>query len=114
MGYRLEISKSEHKKRCGKLYGYVENEKELKSYKWLKINGFLKNLVDDWYDYNVNPKIILDSNEFKEFIKLYNEDMNENMPGDLKTSGFEKDWVINDETIQELLNDFEDKILEWY
>lgn len=104
MGYRLEISKMKHAYCAGKLYGYT-TEEDLKSHKWLLEHEYITG--DEYWSYCTNPKIVLTAREFKEFIKLYNEDLN-----DLGWSE-EKDWLINDKEMQELINDNCDKVLEW-
>lgn len=103
MGYRLEISELEYKACGGKLYGYVEDTTELKSYKWLLDKNYIDG--DEYWSYGCNPKIILDKEEFKEFIKLYNEDCN--------NAGHEKDVVLKDKDFQELIKSDKYKILEW-
>ena len=70
MGYRLEISEIKYKACGGKLYGYSD-EKQLKSYKYLVGKGYLDG--DKYFSYGYNPSIPLRADEFKEFIKLYNE-----------------------------------------
>ena len=101
MGYRLNID--EHKYYGTKLYGYTD-EKELKSYKYLqkiqKING-----DECWFDGTEN-RIFLFADEFEKFIKLYNKDLN-------NENEKEKDWFINQEEIQELLNSKSAKIIYW-
>ena len=109
MGYRLEISKMKHTYCAGKMYGYRYNTEELKSYKWLLEHGFVTGKEEFWH-YDGNPKIVLNRLEFKEFIKLYNEDLN-NCNGNAED---EKDWLINDKEMQELINDNCDKVLEWF
>lgn len=103
MGYRLEIGELEYKACGGKLYGYVEDTEQLKSYKWLLDNCYIDG--DEYWSYGCNPKIILRKNKFKEFIKLYNEDCN--------NAGHTKDIVLKDKGIQELMNSDKLKILEW-
>lgn len=104
MGYRLEVSEVKPTICGGKLYGYVEDEelKELKSYKWLEKNGYVKG-GEDW-DYGFNPKIELSPKEFKEFFDLYREDYK-------KTYGCE---VTLDGEELESYNNNEWKMLEWY
>ena len=111
MGYRLEISEIkkhhiEYMTSGGKLYGYVENIEDLKSYNWL-LN---KKIIDEdqYFDYNCNPKIVLNSNEFNEFVLLYNEDLNNYYKYDTK------DWFINDEKVRKLLSNKNKKVLEWW
>ena len=76
MGYRLSIDKLENKFYGTKLYGYLDFEilQTLESFKWLKNNKTIDG-EDYWYSYNENY-IILNSDEIKEFILLYNEDYN--------------------------------------
>ena len=112
MGYRLQISKIKHAACGGKLYGYTSTNK-LKSYKWLKEKGFID---DDYENFTFaecdgNPQIVMRNEDFKKFIKLYNEDCN-NYKGEYIVH--EKDWIINDPNIKELINDEEKILLEWY
>ena len=103
MGYRLEISEIKYKACGGKLYGY-EDEKQLKSHDYLVKKGYLDG--DEYFSYGFEGNIVLSSEEFKEFIKLYNQEMNEISKN--------KDWVIKQEEMQELLENNEDKLLQWY
>lgn len=105
MGYRLEMSKVKYSSCGGKLFGYTENDKELKSYQWLVKNGYIDE--DEYFDYGNNPKILLGANEFKEFINLYNEDWNEVWRDN-------QNWVINNPEIQELLKWEDNVLLEWW
>ena len=100
MGYRLEISEINYKASGGKLFGYVDKEK-LKSHKWLLEKGFIDG--DEYWDYGCNPQIVLNHEEFKEFIKLYKEDLKEFYQYDLEELFF-KDLLENDN----------DKLLEWW
>lgn len=104
MGYRLEISEIKHTICGGKLYGYVEDKdlKKLKSYKWLKKNGYIEG-GEDW-DYGFNPQIVLSAGEFREFYGLYINDY-------AKIYGCK---VLIDGPELDSYNDDEDKILEWY
>lgn len=121
MGYRLHVSRIEDNVFCGgKLYGYGDYEynddgndgyieKKTKSHQWLVEKGYLKG--DEFWTYGFNPKIILNSREFKEFIELYNEDCN-NFKEEYIIHP--KDWIINDERVQKLINGKDDVLLEWY
>ena len=106
MGYRLEMSKVEYSA-CGfKLYGYIDENilKQFKSYQWLLKHNYIDG--DEYWDYGFNPQIILRPEDFKEFIKLYNEDYN--------SVSDEKDVVINDKKIQALIDSEERVLLEWW
>lgn len=106
MGYRLEISKIEHSACGGKLYGYIpDNElKNLKSYKWLLVHRYITGTDEEYWDYGLSPTIILSNIEFKEFIRLYNEDFKEYNDFDIIESSKE---------MQELIESNENKFLEW-
>jgi hypothetical protein len=110
MGYRLEISEINYKACGGKLFGYFGNTKdeleELKSYRWLLEKEYISG--DEYWSYGCNPQIVLNDDEFREFIKLYNDDWNECYKGQIS-----KD-IINDEDIQELMGTNKDKLLEWF
>ena len=114
MGYRLEISKIKYYT-CGeKLYGYCDDTSKLKSYKWLLNNGFLKGYEhrhQDWTfaDCNENPHIVLSPKDFKKFIELYNEDFNNEYKEETT-----KDCIIKNKKIQELINDNDYILLEWF
>lgn len=107
MGYRLEISEVKYKACGGKLFGYCDEEK-LKSYKYLLDKGYLDG--DEYFTYGFSGDIVLNSDEFKEFIELYNEDCNKQN----RLNGSEKDLIINDKKIKELLESEEDKLIQWW
>ena len=100
MGYRLEISKVEYASCGGKLFGYVDNEKNLKSYQYLLENGHING--DECWDYGCNPQILLNAKEFKEFIKLYSEDWKD------------KYGIEYHSDDSDLIDSNSDKLLEWY
>ena len=88
MGYRLEISEltdSGVKKGvyASKLFGYVDDESELSSYKFLKDNHFLEKEFDEddvkndncFWGYGIEPEFILTAEQFRTFMKLYEEDL---------------------------------------
>ena len=103
MGYRLEISEFEFKSQetCGKLFGYVEDEKQLKSHGWLLSHGYIDG--NEWWNYGFNPKIVLDAKEFKEFMMLYAEDWKEY-----------KGYDLMDEELKALCENDNYKFLEWF
>ena len=72
----------------------------------LAILCFSHRILDEYFNYGFSGDIVLTDEEFKEFVKLYNEDCNdEKMP---------KDWFINQEEIKELLESNQDKVLQWW
>lgn len=103
MGYRLEISKIKYSTCGGKLYGYTDVH-ELKSWEWLLKNKYIDG--DEYWSYGCNPQIVLDAEEFKKFIKLYLEDLDENY------AFKEYLQVLKDELIK-LSRTKCDKLLEW-
>lgn len=102
MGYRLCVEKVGDKEPSyygTKMYGYGRTT-EYKSYKWLLENDFLKK--DEhyiWGDGFDNP-ILMRIEQFKEFVKLYNEDCNDEY---LSYYPEDKDFFINNEDIQKFL-----------
>ena len=88
MGYRLEIreltnSGDEKKIYASKLFGYVDDESELSSYKYLKDNHILEKQFDEecvkndncFFGYGVEPEFILTAQQFREFMEKYEEDL---------------------------------------
>lgn len=116
MGYRLAIlcpgvGKSPD---LGKFYGYVIHDK-LKSIKYLIDNHLLPDDDPDIFYYNeFGPDIILTAEQFREFIDLYQEDINNH---DFSNDGikYEKPfklssfWPLLDEAYK---NDLK-KIIYW-
>lgn len=73
MGYRMCITNNDICFETGKFYGYVKLE-GLKSIEYLKKIG----KIDDPEEFNWGfPDFYLTGEEFKEFIKLYEQDINE-------------------------------------
>ena len=114
MGYRLEISKVEYRACGGKLYGYAGNTAEelgirdkLKSVKWLLDNNFVSK--ETFWNYGYDNPIILNKEEYKEFIKLYAEDKKEYH----KKYGEELDKDYFKDAF-ELAEEDGDKLIEWY
>ena len=113
MGYRLEISRKVYSGFSGgKLYGYIEEEKlkKCKSFRWLVERGYLEEEDVDTFDYGAEHTTVLTAEEFKEFIKLYKEDMKncyQDSPGWFYEQYYSKEF-------QELIESSEDKIIEWW
>lgn len=107
MGYRLNIAQIKEVWYGTKLYGYGIDLSKLLSYQFLvsldKIDG------KECWDYGAYNYIVLDKNEFKEFIKLYDEDLFNN-PVYYQQ---EKNEFINKPEIQKLLKSKCDKLLSW-
>ena len=76
MGYRLEVTDlANHNRYYGtKHYGYVinENEKKLGSYKYLL--SIEKFCGDEFFEYGCENTCILNAEQFRKFIELYNEE----------------------------------------
>lgn len=89
MGYRLEIrevtnSGPKEGIYASKLFGYVcGDERDLSSYKYLKDNHILEREFDEecvkndtcFFGYGCEPKFILTAEQFREFMKKYEEDL---------------------------------------
>lgn len=78
MGYRLEVDrvKTEYIGSGGKLYGYLSKERlmELKSYQWLLDMDFITGTQHEYWGYGYHPEILLNAQNFRRFIELYEED----------------------------------------
>lgn len=97
MGYRLAVDQvgGTLSYYGTKLYGYVEDETALKSYKFLRDNGYFDD-DDILFTYGASHDTVMDVCEFRKFAMLYNEDLNEYCE--------EKDFFINDETIKKVFS----------
>lgn len=102
MGYRLEMSKIKYCACGGKLFGYVDNIEELESYKWLLNKGYIDG-TEYWY-YGFNPQIILNHNEFVEFIEIYKKEYKE-----LHNTDF-----LDNKELNNLIKSKDDVLLEWW
>lgn len=112
MGYRLTVEKVGKDKPSyygTKLYGYCEEEK-LESYQWLIKNGYLdKDKYYSW-SYGSDIAILMRAEDFREFAKLYEEDLNKYYEYEKYDSTF-----IGDPDIQEFmsLDDWELIVISW-
>lgn len=75
MGYRPRIKCGKYIHEFGKFYGYV-NLENLKSTKWLLDHNKLDEYGLDNFTFNIGPTIDFTADEFREFIDLYQEDIN--------------------------------------
>lgn len=107
MGYRLQINKIENKHKFygTKLFGYAESE-DLKSWNWLVENKYIGK--DAYFGYGASRDIIMYVKDFREFIKLYNEDFNEYEES-------EDNYVLNSPEIKEMLelDDYDEVLVRW-
>lgn len=125
MGYRptiscLELGYCE----LGKFYGYV-NLKNLKSVKWLIDNDKLAYPEDPNFDFlgDFGPEIIFSAEEFREFITLYEKDINEYKFSFTDYIRYEKPYSIADDwnsrcakigcDFYTMYNSPYNKIIEW-
>lgn len=111
MGYRLEVSKITQVFYGTKLFGNYENE-ELKSYKWLQDNGYIDYDEYFYFGYGFEGNIVMDVKDFKEFAKVYNDDLNR-LEKDYKW--FKKDVFINEKAIKKIfkMRDYEKIMISW-
>lgn len=113
MGYRLFVEKvgKDNPKYYGtKLYGYYD-EKKLKSYQLLIKKGYLnENKYYNWWSYSCDNAILMRAEDFREFAKLYEEDLNQYYEDDHNPADF-----IEDEDIQAFmkLDDWELIVISW-
>ena len=120
MGYRLEVKCNGMEVYTGKFYGYVELD-NLKSIKWLLDNKREDIVTDDdpipIYMFDVcdyGPEITLTSEEFKVWLRLYNDDINEyNFTGHYISYPENYDITEQYEELKEILKMPYDKVLFW-
>lgn len=126
MGYRPSIYQNgEFIVEFGKFYGYIGGE-GLKSLKWLVDSGKLDQEIEDWlaedepmqiFSYSPNgPSIMFTADEFREFIKLYEDDINNH---DFSDDGIDYDkpfdifeWC-NSKKFKEVYDNDEDVEICW-
>lgn len=114
MGYRMHIiCQGYNIIELGKFYGYVDL-KPLKSIKYLLHKGYIIDDDPDIFNYSIyGPEIKLSATEFREFMDLYQDDLNHYGSNHciMYTAPYSiGDYYAGFEDIYK--NDFE-KILEW-
>lgn len=107
MGYRLSVSELKNEYYGTKHYGYcVKEEQELASYKYLKSIGKVDG--DEIFDYCCENPIVLDAEQFRTFIDLYNKEY---------MSGISWQYphnILEEEEIKKLCESSYDKLIRWY
>ena len=108
MGYRPEIKDLQNpdlRFYGTKLYGYVRDDLELPSRRYLISIGKVKD--DDVWDYTFSHEMILTAEQFRKFMELYENDFDEY--GKFGKLSEYHDYNV----IQELLKSESDKHIEW-
>ena len=111
MGYRPMIKCRDVKFELGKFYGYVELE-NLKSIEWLFNHG----KIEEIHDVSYYPEIHFTADEFREFMDLYQQDINQ---FDFESDGcfikYDKPFRISDWYAEypQIYDNDDDKIIEW-
>lgn len=105
MGYRLSISKVNEVYYGTKLFGYVDDENKLKSFNYLKDNGYIDG--DEVWDYNCANAIVMKKTFFEEFRKLYAQDLKDYYD-EIVSNAFLKET----EELKKL-NDYDYVVLKW-
>lgn len=117
MGYRPAIICGNESYEFGKFYGYIGKTEELKSIKWLKEN----NKIDDattlfWAGFCFGPQISFSAEEFREFIDLYEQDINNYDFSNINNFiTYPKPYKLSDswDKFKEIYNNDKPKIIEW-
>lgn len=104
MGYRLSIDDGVNKFYGTKLYGYTDHTDFL-SYEYLVEIG--KADGTEFYDDGIENEIVLDSEQFKKFISLYNFDLFFN------NTMYDIFNLFENTDIQKLVNTKFDKVVSW-
>lgn len=105
MGYRLSVSKLNEVYYGTKLFGYVDDESVLNSFKFLKDHEYITG--DEFWTYSFDNAIVMLKTDFDQFRNFYALDL-EACYGDLVSKDFLKDT-------EELtkLEDYEYVVLKW-
>ena len=116
MGYRPTICCGEDIWEFGKFYGYVELD-NLKSIKWLVDHDKLKEYDNDpEIAFTCYPEIVFTAEEFREFIDLYQADINSYDFKDAHINyATQPDFKMSDywENFNDVYNNEYDKIIYW-
>lgn len=113
MGYRPTIICGSDRFEYGKFYGYVDHEK-LKSIQWLLDHNKIEDIWDDFLG-GWDPTIEFTPNEFREFITLYEQDINDYEFDDYLIDAYPKPFKMSDhwDKFNDIFNNNENKIIEW-
>lgn len=117
MGYRLDVQcvNSPLDFYGTKLYGYVEDEEELQSYKYLQKIGKINH--DEYYPvwfYGCDNQMTLSKEEFEKFARLYEQDMRTFITPYLREIGHDENFSWADCTnMEEIIAADGDKIISW-
>lgn len=115
MGYRPTIICENESHEFGKFYGYIEESEDIKSIKWLQENNKLHDSTI-WYWCGSGPSISFSADEFRKFIDLYEEDINNY---DFSTIdyhiNYSKPYKLSDswDKFKEIYDNDKPKIIEW-
>ena len=112
MGYRPSIICKDVEIELGKFYGYVKLD-DLKSIEWLKNH---KSEIDtDYFDfgYLYSPTISFTADEFREFMDIYEKDINDYQ--DYDYISYPKPYKISDyyKEYRDIYDNDLDKIIKW-
>ena len=108
MGYRPAIIEIEYKPERDwygtKLYGYVDDTYALESCKYLLEIGAI---TDDYaWGYGCDGDVVLTAKEFREWIRLYDEDLKREMGYSLEVM---QEW----EKLKRMIDSDNDKLIQW-
>ena len=115
MGYRPTIICENERHEFGKFYGYIGITEELKSIKWLQEN----NKIDEPEIYcwsGFGPQISFSAEEFREFIDLYEQDINNYDFSNINNYiTYPKPYKLSDSwnKFKEIYDNDKPKIIEW-
>lgn len=112
MGYRASIICGDYDIELPKFYGYVKHS-DLYSIKWLIKHNKIED-SDLFYYSSVTDDIHFTADEFREFIDLYQKDINEYNFLSANIS-YEKPYIINEhyKGFNDIYSNDKDKIMYW-
>lgn len=124
MGYKLDVTTEDGRLSYygTKLYGYVHDEKELASYRYLEKIGKLDPEQYYFWGEGSDHEMRLTKEEFAEFAKLYEQDVRSFLTPYRRKIGYHENWswaecdsvCFNGVTsMAELVESDGDKIISW-
>lgn len=124
MGYRLDVHTEDGRISFygTKLYGYVKDEEDLASYRYLDKIGKIDPEQYYLWDYGCENEMRLTKEEFAEFAKLYEQDSRTFLTPYRRTIGYHENWTWAEcgsacfngaNSMAELVESEGDKIISW-
>lgn len=116
MGYRPTIICGNESHEFGKFYGYIENGDDIKSIKWLIEHNKIYESSGIYSLYDFGHSINFSAEEFREFIDLYEQDINNYDFSKINNYiTYPKPYKLSDDWVKfkEIYDNDKPKVIEW-